>query len=178
MASATSLALVSLAFLSAASASSRRLGLCDLDPERLFLDHQQELAFLDVRALLEVPLLQKPLHPRPDGHLIQCPGGAVGMADDRHVHLAGPHHRDRRHRGLRGAAAVRPVAAARGRATVARETAASRHSLAVALSRLFIGTNPIVSVNERTESLVCRPGADQMHSTIILEPAPRRDSAT
>ena len=43
-----------------------RLGQLELDPERLLVDGQEELALLDVGALLEVPLLEEPLDPRPD----------------------------------------------------------------------------------------------------------------
>ena len=94
-----------------------RLRLRDLDLERLFFDDQQKLVFLDVRALGEMHLLEEPLHPRSDRHLVECPRRPVGKADDRHVHLAGPYHSDRRHRGLAwsGGRRARAVAAAQGR---------------------------------------------------------------
>ena len=38
---------------------------------RLLLDHQQEIAFLDVFAILEVLFLEKPLHASADRHIVE-----------------------------------------------------------------------------------------------------------
>ena len=72
------------------------LGLLELDLVRLLLDHQQELALLDVRAIIEMLLLEEPLHAGPDRHIVEGPRRADRIDDDRHGHPPRFHHGDRR----------------------------------------------------------------------------------
>ena len=76
-----------------------RLGLGELGLEGLLVDDEQELALLDVGALLEVDLLEEPAHPGADRDLLEGPRRPDRLRHDGDGHPAGlddGHHRGRR----------------------------------------------------------------------------------
>ena len=77
----------------------RRLGLGELGLEGLLVDDEQELARLDVAALLEVDLLEEPAHPGADGDLLEGPRRPDRLGHDRDGHPPGLDDGD--HRGRR-----------------------------------------------------------------------------
>ena len=84
---------------------ARELGhrLGERGEERLLVDHEEELAFLHVGAVDELPLGEEALDPRPDVHGLHADEGAHELAVDRHALLHG--RRDLQRGGGGGGAA-------------------------------------------------------------------------
>ena len=83
---------------------ARELGhrLGERGEKRLLVDHEEELAFLHVGAVDELPLGEEALDPRPDVHGLHADEGAHELAVERHALLHGRRDLQRRRRRRRG----------------------------------------------------------------------------